>query len=161
MFHDVIISAIVHSLSDLKSTRMNSSAKLILAVTFMLVTSQLFAAPAKVYKWTDAKGQTHYSQHPPMNTQTEIIKPQTGHSDPVEYKTATDTASKPDVKVENKPGIMKDKERCDGARKVADALKTHARVRVPDDNGSFRYLTPDEHQQKANEANEAIKESCE
>ncbi len=119
------------------------------------------AAPEKVYKWVDAKGQTHYGQRPPAGTQTEVIKPQTGHSEPVNYETAANTKEKEEKKPEDKAALSKDPERCDNARKNADTLKTYARIRIKGDDGEYRYLTPDEQQQKLDEANKAIEESCE
>ncbi len=137
---------------------MNPKFTLVISFVSLLAYSSAFAAAEKVYKWTDAKGQTHYSQRPPLNTETEVIKPQTGHSDPVNYTTA---APKPEKKEETKQEPAKDKERCEVARKNADTLKTYARIRVKDDNGEYRYITPDEQKQKLGEANKAIEESCE
>ena len=51
-----------------------------------------YSAPAKVYKWVDDKGQVHYAEHAPINTKTELLRPETGHSDPVTY-TASGTSS--------------------------------------------------------------------
>jgi hypothetical protein len=34
------------------------------------------AFAAKIYKWTDEKGVTHFSEHPPLNTKTMLVKPQ-------------------------------------------------------------------------------------
>lgn len=139
---------------------MNLSAKLILSIACILVSSQASAIAEKVYKWTDEKGQTHYSQHPPFNTQTEVLKTQTGHSDPVDYKATSETKDKVEAKAESNTAPPKDKERCENARQNIEALKTHARIRIKGDNGEYRYLTPDEHQQKVDEANKAMKESC-
>lgn len=119
------------------------------------------AAPEKVYKWVDSKGVTHYDQRPPAGTQTEVIKPQTGHSDPVNYGAATDPKEKEEKKPEDKAALSKDPERCENARKNAETLKTYARIRVKGDDGEYRYLNPDEHKQKSDEANKAIEESCE
>jgi hypothetical protein len=137
---------------------MNFTAVLSLSIACLMASSQAFAAAEKVYKWTDAKGQTHYSQHPPFNTETEVIKPPTGHSDPVEYKVAPET--KVEAKAETTVAPPKDKERCQNARSNAETLKTYARIRVKGDDGEYRFLTPDEQQQKLKEANKAIQESC-
>jgi len=137
---------------------MNLTATLTLSFACLLASSSTFAAAEKVYKWTDAKGQTHYSQHPPLDTQTEVIKTQTGHSDPVNYDTGA--AAKAEKKEETKGAPAKDKERCEVARKNADTLKTYARIRVKGDDGEYRFITPDEQKQKLNEANKAIEESC-
>jgi hypothetical protein len=128
---------------------------------YLLASSQALAAPAKVYKWTDEKGLVHYSERPPFGKQTEIVKPETGHSEPVDYGTASSEKSKEESKVANAKSSLKDPERCDTARKNLDTLKSYTRIKVKDDNGEYRFLTPDEKQQNTNEAAKAIAESCE
>lgn len=140
---------------------MNLTATLTLTFVCILAANQTFAAAAKVYKWTDAKGQTHYSQHPPLNTETEVIKTQTGHSDPVNYETVSAPKNNAEKKAESKNAPPKDKERCDAARKNADTLNTYVHIRIKGDDGEYRFLTPDEQKQKLDEANKAIEESCE
>lgn len=141
---------------------MKVTALLTLSLACLFSWSLASAAPEKVYKWTDEKGRTHYGQRPPSGTQTEVIKPQTGHSDPVTYSTpATNEKDKVEKKVEDKKSALKDPERCEGARKNSETLKTYARIRIKGDDGEYRYLTPDEQKQKLDEANKAIEESCE
>ena len=126
-----------------------------------LATSQVLAAANKVYKWTDEKGVVNYSERPPFGTQTEIVKPDISHSEPVNYGTAAPEKPKEDKKVDSAKTSLKDPERCDAARKNLDTLKTYARIKVKGDDGEYRFLTPDEQQQKTNEATKAIEESCE
>ena len=140
---------------------MNLKSVLSLSVMGLLITTAAVAAPGKVYKWTDSKGQTHYSQHPPLNTETQVIKTQAGHSDPVDYSASSSAAEKKPENVSPTVAPAKDKERCEMARKNAETLKTYARIRIKGDDGEFRYITPDEHAQKLDEANKAIEESCE
>jgi hypothetical protein len=120
------------------------------------------ALAGKLYKWTDEKGLVHYSEHKPVNLNSEVIKTKTGHSDPVPPVATTpvptgDTkaAAEADTKA-----ALKDPERCASARKNQETLKTFARIKVKGDNGEYRYLTPDEQKQKIGEANKAIEESC-
>lgn len=142
----------------------NTSASLALGLScslLFLASSLAFSAPAKVYKWTDEKGQVHYSERPPLGTQAEAIKPETGHSEPVNYSVAADDKAKEEKKADSGKKALKDPERCDAARKNLDTLKTYARIRIKGDDGQLRYLTPDEQKQKTNEAAKAIEESCE
>lgn len=127
----------------------------------LLVSSQAWAAPDKVYKWTDEKGLVHYSERPPLGKQTEIVKPEIGHSEPVDYGTAAADKPKEENKAASAKASLKDPERCDAARKNLDTLKTYARIRIKGDDGQLRYLTPEEQQQKTAEASKAIEESCE
>lgn len=140
---------------------MKFTTPIIIGLTCLLVCTHVFAA-GKVYKWTDKDGVTHFGATPPLNTQTEIIKPQTGHSDPVTYATPTstpasaaNTASSADDKA-----AYKDKTRCEQAHKNQETLKTYTHIKVKGADGEYRFLTPDEQKQKLDEADKAIKESC-
>jgi hypothetical protein len=132
----------------------------------LLAGSQSFAASEKVYKWTDDKGQTHFGQRPPVNTKTEIIKPQTGHSEPVNYPVPSKdpVEQKNPHSTENKAAgktkPLADKERCEAARKNAETLKTHVQIRIKGEDGQFRFLNPEEQKQQLAEATKAIEESC-
>lgn len=140
---------------------MKVTATLILSLLGLLASSQALTAPEKVYKWTDEKGQVHYSERPPFGTQAEAIKPETGHSEPVNYGATADDKTKEEKTADTGKKGLKDPERCDAARKNLDTLKTYARIRIKGEDGQLRYLTPDEQQQKTNEAAKAIEESCE
>ena len=125
----------------------------VLSLCSVLACNQSLAA--KLYKWTDAKGVTHFSEHPGANVSNEVIKPKTGHSDPVTYTTPTSSASI-NSSVANATAALKDPERCASARKNHETLKTFARIKVKGDDGEYRYLTPDEQKQKLVETNKAI-----
>jgi hypothetical protein len=144
---------------------MKATAPLTLALSFMFAANLTIAAPEKVYKWTDEKGLVHYSERPPLGTQTELVKPDISHSEPVSYDVPSDDKAKEGNKVAKKAdgekGALKDPERCDSARKNLETLKTYARIKFKGDDGQYRFLTPDEQQQKTNEASKAIEESCE
>ena len=140
---------------------MKAFTTLILSFTcYLLAANHAFAAPGKVYKWTDEKGRTHFSERPPLGTQTEVVKPQIGHSEPVNYGAAAPEKAKEEKKAEADKEALKDPERCDAARKNLDTLKTYTRIKIKGEDGEYRFLTPDEQTQKTNEAAKAIEESC-
>lgn len=144
---------------------MKTSLILFLSIAGLLASSHAFTASEKVYKWTDEKGLTHYSERPPLGTQTEIVKPEIGRSEPVNYGVPSDEKAKEGTKLEKKvddeKSALKDPARCDSARKNLDTLKTYARIKIKGDDGEYRFLTPDEQKQKADEATKVIEESCE
>ena len=57
--------------------------------------------------------------------------------------------------------FVKDPERCALAQKNLATLKSSARVKIPDSDGKLRYLTEEEKQQKFDEMQKIIGESCE
>jgi len=138
---------------------MKSVRLIICALSCFLISHSAFA---KVYKWTDDKGLTHFGEHPPSNQSNEVIKPKTGHSDPVTYATPAETKT-PETKNASQEEVftpVKDPERCAAARKNQEILKSTSRVRTKDDKGEYRYLNEQEVKQKIDEANKAISESC-
>ena len=140
---------------------MKFTTPIILGFSCLLVCTHAFAG--KVYKWTDKDGVTHFGATPPLNTQTEIIKPQTGHSDPVTYATPTPAAgtNSPDTTAKDEKAAFKDKDRCEQARKNQQSLKTYSHIKVKGDNGEYRFLTPDEQKQKLEETNKVVEQACE
>lgn len=117
-------------------------------------------ASAKVYKWTDNNGQVHYTEHPSATQSNEVIKPKTGHSDPVEYKTNSAESQSSINSVPQTTRPRKDPEICTEARKQQTTLKTSTRVQVKDEKGQYRYLTPDELVSRMEAANKAIEVNC-
>lgn len=145
---------------------MNLTATLALGLSCLLATSQGFAANAgKVYKWTDAKGQIHYAQRPPVGKQAELIKPQIGHSDPVTYATPASAEKANAEQTPKKASTTQavkdfDAERCNLARQNVDALNSTARIRVKGEDGNYNFLSPEGRAEKMAEFNRIIQESC-
>ncbi|HTF84513.1 MAG TPA: DUF4124 domain-containing protein [Cellvibrio sp.] len=135
-----------------------------LCMVSLTLASHVFAA--KVYKWVDENGVTHFSEHPPKNTQTEVIKPKTGHSEPVNYESAAPTnnadaaATAQQQAEEDVARALKDPTRCAVARKNMETLQNFGRVKVKGEDGSFHYLTPEEQQERIRSTQQAIDESC-
>lgn len=134
------------------------------------------ALAAKVYKWVDDAGVTHFSEHPPKNTESTVIKPQTGHSEPVHYDSTGQLSSAPqptaatpinDQAAQQRQAAAdearakKNPERCAAARKNMETLQNFGRVKVKDKEGDgFHYLTPDEQQERSKSTQQVIDESC-
>jgi hypothetical protein len=128
------------------------------------------AFAAKIYKWTDEKGVTHFSEHPPLNTKTMLVKPQiamgeeaAGATDASASSSAASSAAKQATKEERdaaRAAAKRDPERCQAAKENVNTLKSYVHIKVKDGD-DYRYLTPDEQQQKLNESTKAMTESCE
>lgn len=118
------------------------------------------AMAAKVYKWVDENGVVNFSAHPPKDTQSTVIRPKTGHSEPVTYDTPGQTTQEQPAAANTAQQSRKDPERCEISRKNMDVLRTFGRVRVPNEDGSFHYLTEEEQQEKLKTTQQAIDESC-
>src|SRR5690606_1529234 len=124
------------------------------------------ATAAKVFKWVDENGVTHFSEHPPKNTASSQIKPKIVHSEPVNYESTAETEAVSENATARKAEeelaqSLKEPTRCAAARKNQETLENCGRVRVKNENDDgFHYLTPDEQQEKLRATNKAIEESC-
>lgn len=117
------------------------------------------ALAAKVYKWVNEEGVVNFSEHPPKNTKAVEIKPNTGHSEPVFYETPGAPTSTSVAPTETQVSL-KDPKRCEVARKNLQVLQNFGRVRVPEKDGSFHYLTEQEQQEQLKTTQQMIDESC-
>lgn len=117
---------------------------------------------AQIHKWVDEDGVTHFSERPPKNTPTTVIKPKTGHSEPVVYG---NVAPQPDDAEAAIPeGMVSEteyhKERCDVARQNLEALKRSGRIQVRGDDGKPHFLNEEEQRQRVLSNQQIADESC-
>jgi hypothetical protein len=120
---------------------------------------------AAMYKWTDEEGNVHYTQHPPTNHPTEVIKPpppapsNRGYTPP----SLSDGEKKEDAAAED-PEQAKMREEiarknCEAARKNVEVLTAHRRIRESE-GGEVIVLDDKERQRRVEEARKDIKENC-
>ncbi|WP_049724001.1 DUF4124 domain-containing protein [Gilvimarinus polysaccharolyticus] len=115
------------------------------------------------YKWTDEDGGVHFGTRPPSGQESLAIKPQTGHSEPVDYSHFSSEAEKEaaSAKQDNtEKASNKDPERCESAKDNLEILNRGGRIREPTDDGSFTYLDEEQKAKRIEQAQAAIKESC-
>jgi hypothetical protein len=139
------------------------------------------AFASEVYSWVDENGVTNYSERrppgqeetTPVTTQDTRFGYQPREADTAETatETTTDTAPAGDT-VDPDKLIAEEKAKyeaelaeerrynCNLGKQNLARLETYARMRVRDENGSERFLTPEEMDQKKKESREAIKFHC-
>ena len=138
---------------------------LVTTALLCLLPLQGAVAAAAAYKWTDDKGEVHYSQTPPTATKVEVIKtpanadsapattaPQSSDTAPAGTTSTPEAAKAEDAAIRAK--------NCATARRNKDALKNTGEVTVKDANGLLHNLTPDERKTRNEEAEKNIKEYC-
>lgn len=127
----------------------------------ILTCSGVAYSAEKIYRWVDDEGVTHFTAHPPKNRDSDLVRVQTGHSDPTK---ASETASEDqpaNTEQANTPTQQsrKDETRCSIARENLKVLQTSARVQVQEDD-EVRYLDEEEQRERAEQARQIIAESC-
>ena len=117
---------------------------------------------AAMYKWTDEKGNVHYSQHPPRDKQYERIKKQKAPppSSAPTYTTPSFSQDPADEKVAKEVAKNKEirKKNCEAAKNNLRVYSVHRRVKGQD--GLIRVVPWPEREKKMAEAKEQIKEFC-
>jgi len=135
---------------------------IVTGLTLFLATSLQAAS----YKWTDEKGNVHYSQRPPPGKQYEKIKihkpPQPSDTKPApSYSSPSsssgDTGSKAvEDEVAKNASIIK--QNCEAAKKNLNVYQVYSRVK--DKDGKIRVVSPKEREEKIQAAKDAIREFC-
>lgn len=150
----------------------------------LLLATTVVSAAEKFYKWTDAEGVTHYSEGPPPDSATNasavkvhtklpsgsataaenLQKQRDGSSktdkdkkDGKDTKTATTPASPPAAA--NKT-TEKYAEKCKQLQANLTTLQEHARVKVKDEKGEERFMTPEEKDGRLDSTQREIKAYC-
>ena len=89
------------------------------------------------------------SSDPPENTALPQAKPaQTGQAEQVEKSVA-------------RMEVVKSPEACEAARQNLETLNTHARIRIPDGQGSYRFIDEEEKAAEREKAQATIDHNCE
>lgn len=136
------------------------------------------AHAAKFYKWTDAKGVTHYTiDPPPPGAKSSELRIKTQSYSDAEEATPAPAAgpkSKADAAKEKPAPSGKTKEekpvppaperyaeRCKTLRANLETIQAHAQVRETDDKGQTRMLTAEEKTARTDDLQREIKAYCE
>ncbi len=147
-----------------------------MAAAMAIITSlpvSLALAEKGYYKWNDARGNPHHSDRPPpAGVEYEFISTETGLTRRVSAEESraaarnTGAASMPPPAVdapnaaEEQAQIEKNPELCDQARANLDTLNSKARVRIRDQDGTIRYLTPEEKEAQRQKARDLMAVHC-
>lgn len=128
-------------------------------------------AAAEIYKWVDEQGQVHYGQSPPADQQAETVKGPPGVDTEGARKALQERRDKlkelDEQRAERKKAAMEAeqqaqarKERCNAARESLAQLRTQNRVQYINEDGERAFLSEEQRQQRLDEAQKAVEESC-
>ena len=143
-------------------------------ILFSLLMSSLFAvssATAATYKWTDEKGNVHYTQHPPADGSYErmkVDKSRPAYDEPESPPPTTNQPSTATTKSSSNGTVVKDElaknaeirtKNCESAKKNLEILTVYKRYK--DKDGNVVRMDDNERAQKIEEAKQNIAEFCE
>ena len=127
---------------------------------------------ASTYKWTDDKGNVHYSQHPPRDRESERLKikkaPRSSRTYQAPASSNSQGAATSGLPGSNQQGNTAEQEsqsntalrkkNCEAAKKNLKIYQVYRRVR--DKEGNIKRISPDEREQRIKESKEQISEFC-
>lgn len=146
-------------------------------LTCLALAGLVLSAPAmaaKYYKWTDARGVTHYSETPPppeavssgeVRVQTNLPSDSESAVERLEKQRA-ETLKNMNAPAAGAPAATPkvDKsqyaERCKQLRANLQTMQNSGRVKEQDEKGETRVLTDDEKKQRMDDAERQIKAFC-
>lgn len=139
------------------------------ALVLLLGAPALQAEQAGYYRWKDDKGQFQATQQPPTDRPSEYVKLSTGKSQPMAPGENTGGNGEPaqgTPQAKAAPGQLeglpeRNPEKCTEAKNTQAVLDSHARIRSKDDNGEYRYLTPEEISEQKRLAQQSADVYCE
>jgi len=114
------------------------------------------------YKWTDENGIVQYTEHPPQNREYDKITVTTSGGQEVVTVSAEEASTKTEGTTNNAlDEMVKANERnCKIAKQNMEVLNKIARIKVSDDKGENRILTPEEKQARIEETQSQIDIYC-
>lgn len=128
---------------------------------------------ATIYKWEDANHETHYSENPPNNANTTVIKTQIEPSSTAPQEKAKadkleaqfSDEKKKQLEQEEKAKIEAENAKirnsnCQQAKAHLADMQLKERVKLIDASGNAVMLTPDQKAAEINRTQEVIKDNC-
>ncbi|HEY9051161.1 MAG TPA: DUF4124 domain-containing protein, partial [Gammaproteobacteria bacterium] len=123
-----------------------------------------------VYKWVDEKGNVHYSEQRPKQSEAEKVKidkappPSSSSYKKPSLKTTDDENNKDKSNTKansNNAEIAKEKQKlCAEARKDLELMQSTGRLRVKDDEGNITYMPEEDKAARIKRNQDRIKEYC-
>ncbi len=119
------------------------------------------------YRWVDSQGVVHYGSRPPKGVKAEKIKAYGGTAAAPKTTSSNNTPSQgkktlsKQEKQERQQLIAQRQEVCKQERDRLRTLQTPGRrIRMEQDDGSTRFLTPQEVADQVSESQEFLSQSC-
>jgi hypothetical protein len=121
-----------------------------------------------IQKWTDENGNVFYGDTPPVSTKTEGVRVQSAPSNPGKALPRLSSPDSGEAAGNDSPAsdggdnltVAQSKVACDNAQQDLEVIQTSSRVKLELADGTTRYLTPEEIDQRKARAEADIKNFC-
>ncbi|KAF1070104.1 MAG: hypothetical protein GAK45_00902 [Pseudomonas citronellolis] len=128
---------------------------------------------AKVYKWVDAQGITHFGEQPPTGIDATSVNTNSAQPPASGFPLPPKAVPAPLPSADDKQKAVDDKVRqqvaqqeadrakyCDSLRNNLAQLKNNPRVRIADDNGELRRIPEEERQGRITQTEQDLQKNC-
>ena len=136
-----------------------------LICALMLVTLPLQAGTIK--KWVDADGNVHYGDSPPVSAKTENVRVLSAPSNPGKALPRLNEPGSGDNADSGGAGgaannVPADQARiaCDNAKEDLRVINSSSRIRLKSPDGTTRYMSTEEIEQRKSQAEADVKQFC-
>ena len=138
-----------------------------LLTAFLLIINTTQLQAAEIKKWTDEGGRVYYGDTPPLNATTKIVTtnkrpsnigkplPRLSTSTANKSSTPTSTSAAP-----NSLDPEQAKEACEAAKNDLIVIQNSDLIQLRSSDGSLRYMTQKEIQQREDRSTEAVEKFC-
>jgi hypothetical protein len=140
-------------------------------LTLFLSTS---LSAGSIHKWVDDDGNVHYGDAPPVSAETEGVRVQSAPSNPgkalprLSSPDSSTTAEDSPASDDNPPATANNDEvpadqariACESAREDLQVIGRSSRIKLRSADGSTRYMTGEEIEERRRQADEDIKRFC-
>lgn len=135
-------------------------------IYLMLLTSMSLNA-GTIHKWVDDEGNTHYGDAPPVSAKTEGVRVQSAPSNPGKALPRLSSPDSPQATAGGssdaaKNGVPEDQARiaCEKAQEDLRIITNSSRVKLRSADGSTRYMTTEEIEERRTESEDDIERFC-
>ena len=135
---------------------------------FLILLASMSLNAGSIHKWVDEEGNVHYGDSPPVSAKTEGVRVQGAPSNPGKALprlgspdtssaagSSTDAAANGDQVPEDQAKLA-----CDAAREDLKVIGSSSRIKLKSADGSTRYMTSDEIEERKTQAEADVERFC-
>jgi len=136
---------------------------------FLMLLASMSLNAGSIHKWVDDEGNVHYGDSPPAKVKTEGVRVQSAPSNPGKALPRLSTTGSADPNATTSTGSPADdsevpedqaKIACDNAREDLRIIGSSSRIKLRNTDGSTRYMTTEEVEERKTQAEADVERFC-
>jgi len=137
---------------------------------FLILLTSMSLHAGSIHKWTDEEGNVHYGDSPPVSAKTEGVRVQSAPSNPGKAlprlgspDSAKSSAGSGTTNTAAQDGAVPEdqaKVACDNAQEDLKIIGSSSRIKLRNTDGSTRYMTTEEIEERKTQAEADVERFC-